>query len=273
MVMTATYHADTQRAFDSVAPTYDALNARNPIIRHMRERLWAAVAAHASPGGRLLDVGCGPGPDAVHFGRLGYRVVAIDSSAEMTREAEQALRSARLTDRVEVRQLNLAEVDSLPDSGFDAIYSDLGPFNCVPTLATVAGALAARLTPGGVIVASVIGRVCPWEWLRFARPKTWPRIGVRFRHGLVPVPLNGRTVWTRYYRPTEFEQPFLAAGLRRIHLEGMGIVLPPPYLEGFATRHPRLTTSLGAVDRWMGACPGIRQVGDHFLIVLRRCVA
>lgn len=273
MVMTATHLAETQRAFDSVAPTYDELNSRNPVIQHMRQRLREAVVAHASPGACLLDVGCGPGPDAVHFARLGYRVVAIDSSADMVREAKQAVRSARLTDCVEVRQWSIAHLDTLPDSEFDAIYSDLGPFNCVPTLADAAGALATRLRPGGVIVASVIGRVCPWEWLRFAAPKHWPRIAVRFRRGLVPVPLNARTVWTRYYLPSEFEQPFLEAGLHRHRLEGMGVVLPPPYLEGFATRHPRLIASLGAVDRRVGASPGIRHMGDHFLIVLRKRAA
>lgn len=273
MGVTSTHLAETQRAFDSVAPIYDELNARNPIIRHMRQQLWRAVAAHAGPGARLLDMGCGPGPDAVHFARLGYRVVAIDSSADMVHEAQRAVRGAQLTDRVEVRQWSIEQSHRLPDSGFDAIYSNLGPFNCVPTLTDVAPALATRLTPGGVFVASVIGRVCPWEWLRFAAPNAWPRMGVRFRRGLVPVPLNGRTVWTRYYRPSEFEQPFLAAGLHRLHLEGMGIVLPPPYLEGFATRHPRLIASLGVVDRWVGASPGIRDVGDHFLIVLRKARA
>lgn len=270
MGVTAARLAETQRAFDGVASVYDALNSRNPVIRHMRQRLWEAVAAHAGPGGRLLDVGCGPGPDAVHFARLGYRVVAIDSSADMVREAQHAVRRAQLTERVDVRQWSLEQLETLPDSGFDAIYSDLGPFNCVPTLNAVAAALEARLRPGGVFVASVIGRVCPWEWLRFAAPKTWSRIGVRFRRGLVPVPLNDRTVWTRYYRPSEFEQPFLAAGLQRLHLEGMGVVLPPPYLEGLATRHPRVIASLGAIDRWVGAWPAIRHIGDHFLIVLRR---
>jgi hypothetical protein len=86
----------------------------------------------------------------------------------------------------------------------------------------------------------------------------------------VPVPLNGRTVWTRYYAPADFERPFVAAGFSRVSLRALGLFAPPPYLQGFAERHDRITRVLQRVDDAVGGWPGLRTWGDHFLVVLRK---
>jgi hypothetical protein len=86
----------------------------------------------------------------------------------------------------------------------------------------------------------------------------------------VPVPLAGGRVWTHYYTPAEFERPFRAAGFSRVALRSLALFAPPPYLEGFARRHPRLCERLHAVDDVSGAWPLLRNWGDHFLIVMRR---
>jgi hypothetical protein len=138
----------------------------------------------------------------------------------------------------------------------------------VPSLSEAACLLAARLRPGGVLVASVIGRVCPWEIGIFLGRGDLARIRVRFARGFVPVPLNGRRVWTHYYTPREFETPFLAAGFRRLALRALGLLAPPPYLEAFARRHPRWVDGLQQLEDRIAAWPGLRAWGDHFLIVL-----
>jgi len=42
------------------------------------------------PGKRLLDLGCGPGVDALHFAELGFQVTAVDYSAAMIAAARAA---------------------------------------------------------------------------------------------------------------------------------------------------------------------------------------
>lgn len=261
---------ETQRAFDTVARTYDRANAQNPVLREMRRRTVGAVTAHLPVGSTLLDLGCGPGPDAEYLGRRGYRVVAIDWSPEMTREADRRIRSAGLEAFVEVRHLGIHELDRLPGRSFDAAYSNLGPLNCVPDLGGAARLISERLRPGGTLVASVIGRVCPWEIALHALRGDWTRVRIRFSRDFVPVPFNGRTVWTRYYSPAEFERAFVAAGFRRISVRSMGLLLPPPYLQGFAERHPRWLTLLDGLEDRLAACPIVRRWGDHFLIVMQK---
>jgi SAM-dependent methyltransferase len=261
---------DTRHAFDGVAEDYDRSNSENRILSAMRDRVRSTVGRLVPPASRMLDLGCGPGADAVHFARRGARVVAIDWSPAMVREAERRVCQAGIADRVVVQQLGIHEIDCLEAAAFDAVYSNFGPLNCVPDLAAAMHAIRARLRPNGVVIASVIGRTCPWEVALYLSRGDWRRAAVRFAPGFVPVPLAGRTVWTRYYAPSEFESACVAAGFRRLSLRALGLCTPPPYLEAFAARHPSLVNVLERADDAIGGWPLMRRWGDHFLIALRK---
>jgi SAM-dependent methyltransferase len=264
--------ADTQEAFDRVADGYDRSNRENPILCAMRARLHRTVAAFAPAGGHLLDLGCGPGSDAVAFAVKGYRVTAVDWSPAMVEQARRRGRDAGVAGRVDVQHLGIHELDRLEPGGppFDAAYSNFGPLNCVVDLETAAQRIAERLTPGGVLVASVIGRVCPWEIALYVARGDRARATIRFRRGLVAVPLDGGTVWMRYFSPHEFETIFASAGLTRVSLRALGLFVPPPYLQAFADRHPSIVDGLQRAEDRCGGWPVLRGWGDHFLVVLRK---
>jgi len=261
---------DTQRAFDGVAAGYDQSNETNPVIRWMRAQTTAAITRSVAPGGHLLDLGCGPGRDAATLAAAGYRVTAIDWSPAMVGQTLRRVTADGLEGRVYVRHLGIQQLSKLDTGPFDGAYSDLGPLNCVPDLGEAAQQLSAQLRPGGVLVASVIGRFCPWEMALYYAKGNPSRATVRFERDLVAVPLDGRTVWTRYIWPSEFAGAFESAGFERVSVRALGLAVPPPYLEGFATRHPRLLSALEGVDDLIGGWPIFRNWGDHFLIVLRK---
>ena len=261
---------DTQHAFDSVAAGYERANAGNCLLMAMRDRARATVAGLVTPGSTVLDLGCGPGADAEHLARLGYRVTATDWSAAMTREARRRIQEAGLGDSVDVRHLGIHEIDRLAPATFDAAYSAFGPLNCVPDAAVAARLIADRVRPGGVLVASVIGRTCPWEIAFYLARGDWRRAIVRYTRDFARVPLEGGTVWTRYYSPAEFERLFAAAGFTRIALRALGVFAPPPYLHAFADGHPATIAVLQRVDDIVATWPPFRSWGDHFLIALQR---
>lgn len=261
--------ADTQRAFDSVATAYDGPLGNNPLVQRLRARTLAAVTRTVPPGTALLDLGCGTGLDAVWLGQRGYRVTAIDWSPQMVRQSRERAERAGLDGVVAVQHLGIHQLGSLPADAFDGAYSDLGALNCVPDLAAAARSIAARLRPGGALIASVIGRVCPWELGLFALKRQWARAQVRWSTETVAVPLNGLPVWTRYYTPSEFRSAFSAAFTVR-SLRGLGLVVPPPYMLAFAQRHPRLLAGLQRIEDLVAGWPGLRRWGDHFLIVMQR---
>ena len=263
---------DTQRAFDGVASLYDRSNAENATLCAMRARVWAAVDAHVAPGSQLLDLGCGPGCDAERFAAQGHHVTAIDWSPAMVAEARRRLHANGVAARVDIHHLGIHDLDRLmpPTRQFDAAYSNFGPLNCIAQPNAAAHMIADRVRRGGVLISSVIGRVCPWEIAVHTARGRFARAAVRFGRGLAPVPLDGRTVWTRYYMPGEFQRIFELAGFRRVSLRALGLFAPPPYMQAFAGRHPSLVAALQRIDDGVGGWPGVRAWGDHFLIVMRK---
>jgi len=259
---------DTQRAFDSVAADYDGPRGNNELIQRMRTTLWDAVHSEVQPGARLLDLGCGTGIDALEFARRGFRVVATDWSPLMVERTRARAAGAAMQSRVTVAHLGVQQLDRL-DGEFDGIYSNFGPLNCAPDLAAVAAECARLLRPGGSMVCSVMGRICPWELAHYALRGRFRRAGVRAARGATAVGMNRHTIWTCYYLPREFYRAFA----EHFSLEGyraLSLFMPPPYLVDYYRRRRCWYERLGRLDDRLGALPLLRDMGDHFLIVMRR---
>ncbi len=262
---------ETAAAFDSVAATYDGPQGNNSLIQRMRDIVWATVAAHLPPGSRVLDIGCGTGIDAAHLAARGDQVVATDWSPAMVDRT--AARAAAVTGpgSIVARRLGVQELDALVDEGvrLDSAISNFGPLNCDPDLRATSATLAKLIEPGGFLVFSVIGRACPWEFVHYLVRRRWTRATVRFRRGPTPVGMNGHTIWTRYYWPTEFIRCFEDDWVV-VHRQGLSVFVPPPYLTFVADRMAPLHRVLVRLDALLAHRPLVRELGDHFLVVLRR---
>jgi len=262
---------ETREAFDSVAPDYDGPRGNNAAIQEMREEMWGWLDRTFTRTSRLLDLGCGTGLDAVRMARRGHEVTATDWSPLMVERTRMRAAGEQVSERVRAVAVGAHELErlQLPDGACDGAYSNLGPLNCVPDLSAVARQCARLLRPGGALVFTVIGRVCPWELAHYLARGHLRRARVRFARGVVPVGMNRHTIWTRYYTPREFYRPF-AGDFALERYRGVCLFAPPPYLVGFRERHARMCRSLWALDRRVAGWPLLRGLGDHFLAVLRR---
>src|SRR5262245_19098858 len=110
---------ETQHAFDSVAADYDRSNTENPILCAMRQRVRGEVERRVMRGGRILDLGCGPGTDDEVLAASGYRVTAIDWSPHMVEQARTRIAAAGLNNRVTIRHLGIHQLERLPLDLFD----------------------------------------------------------------------------------------------------------------------------------------------------------
>ena len=61
-----------------------------------------------------------------------------------------------------------------------------------------------------------------------------------------------------------------APNLRLLRFRGVGVTVPPSYLEALAQRFPRALLTLKLVDGWVGGLPVLRRLGDHILFEFQR---
>ena len=95
----------------------------------------------------ILDFGCGPGRDLMHFTALGHKAVGLDGSSELV-----AL--ARKHSGCEVLHQDFLSLD-LPMSAFDGVFANASLFH-IPRqeLPRVLAALCQTLKPGGILFSS-----------------------------------------------------------------------------------------------------------------------
>jgi ubiquinone/menaquinone biosynthesis C-methylase UbiE len=261
---------ENRAAFDSVASDYDGSCGSDSPIQDMREEMWRWLDRTFAQPSCLLDLGCGTGVDAVRMAGAGHQILATDWSPQMIEQTNDRARREGVTERLQSSVVGAHELDSLTDdAGYDGVYSDLGPLNCVPDLQTVSRNCARLLKPGGALVFCVMGRVCPWEIAYYLAQAKWARVKIRFAPEVVAVGMNKRTVWTRYYTPREFYRSFAAEFILE-HYRGLCVFVPPPYMTSVKESHMRWYERLWRIDRQTAAWPVLRSMGDHFLIVMRK---
>ena len=75
---------------------------------------YRAFLSHVSPGGRILDLGCGAGSASLYFTRMGYDVLAVDGCREL---CEHTHRRAGCP----VRKMRFEELDFV--DAFDGVWA------------------------------------------------------------------------------------------------------------------------------------------------------
>lgn len=108
------------------------------------------VAATAPAGGRVLDVGCGPGHVAAHLAARGLDVTGIDLDPAMVEQARRRLGSRAA--------LAVADVAALPfeDASFHVVLSTLSMHHWADTPAGLSE-IARVLRPDGVALIYDLG--------------------------------------------------------------------------------------------------------------------
>jgi len=150
---------DTRRAvaarraegtMDELAQTWDARYSQD-------ERIWSgepntALVAEVSDlkPGRVLDLGCGEGGDAVWLARQGWTVTAVDISRVALERAAQHAEAAGVAGRIDFQRHNLGV--SFPDGQYDLVSAQfLHSWGDMPREAILRRA-AAAVAPGGILL-------------------------------------------------------------------------------------------------------------------------
>ncbi|MCO5123549.1 MAG: class I SAM-dependent methyltransferase [Rhizobacter sp.] len=216
------------------------------------ERLLAELQPLA--GRRVLDLGCGTGFLSTLLALHGAEVHAVDVSDGALRIAAERARLSGVGDKVHVCCIPGERLDAFEDGFFDAAagsfvlhHADLD--DALPELKRV-------LKPGApAAFIETWGRNRP---LMLARALVPGRAGVEKSSSDDEAPLGRaqeRSI-EAHFPGARFEFPELLC------VRMLGVL---PFLKG-----PGAHRSLAALDRWLGAIPGLRQYTYFALVALRR---
>jgi ubiquinone/menaquinone biosynthesis C-methylase UbiE len=264
-------------AFDTVAETYDEVFTQSYIGLAQRAAVHRELDRVFRAGQRILEINCGTGVDAVYLTRRGVRVLACDASARMIDIARRRTVHTALEPNSQFLVLPTERIDRLVETegeaAFEGALSNFAGLNCVEDISSVARNLARLLKPGAMALICMFGRVCAWEvlwYLGHGKPKKAFR---RLRLGGATAQLAGGIPVRVYYPSVGAVDRLFSPHFKLRRWTGVGVAVPPTYLEPVSCRFPQVLRVLAEADRWIGACPVLRGLADHALIKFERITA
>lgn len=255
------------RPFDDLAAGYDETFTDTALGRALRRHVWLRLDASLGSCGRILDLGCGTGEDALHLARRGARVVGIDVSAHMVQRARQKAYSAGCAAQIDFRCLPMEDLGAaLAGECFDGVLSNFGALNCIGDLRGLIAGVAGKLAPSGRLLWVMMGRHVPWEWMWYALRGDWRRAWRRLPAGGA----KWRGVTISYPTPAEMRR-LLSPWFGVSRVSPLGIALPPSYAADWLERSPATLAVLSRLESLAHRCGVLASLADHYIIEATRC--
>jgi ubiquinone/menaquinone biosynthesis C-methylase UbiE len=256
-------------AFDRIAHDYDRSFTDSLIGRAQRDAVWKVLTRTFQKNDRVLELNCGTGEDAIYLAGNGISVVALDASQQMIARAEQRLQHKSPQIPAVFRELPTERIGELrPEKQFDGVFSNFSGLNCIADLAAVARSVARLVKPDGRLVLCFSTRFCLIEILYYLVLGRW-RTALRRCKGYTDVTIDGVSFMVYYPTLRKIRRTF-APDFRLCSCTGIGVAVPPSYLEAWARQHPRLFRLLRRLEERLAALPILRITGDHVLLCFEK---
>lgn len=258
--------------FDQMAKEYDDVFTNSMIGRAQRDVVWNVLSQAFQRGNRVLELNCGTGEDAFFLARRAIAVTACDASEQMIQVASSRLQTKTTGAPVAFNLLPTERLRELyPTSMFDGAFSNFSGLNCVPDLKQTAKDLAALLLPNASLIVCLSTRFCVWEIIWFLLRGNFSK-AFRRCSGRATATVGDFTVEVYYPTVRELEQLFAPYFVIR-SCRGVGVTVPPSYVEAWIRRHPKLLHLMCTTDKMICRLPGFRILGDHMIIRFERVPA
>jgi hypothetical protein len=227
---------------ESLAARYDDLFSGSR-IGIQRGAVWAVLADIFQPGYTILTVNCRM-HDARFLALLDVSVVGRDTAEGMIR------------------------ADLCNGAMFDGALSNFSGLNSVVDLNQAACELASLVNRGSPVVVCISSRFCLPETLWFLFHGKF-RKAFRRSFGVATVRRRDRAVKIHYPSSRQIRRAFSSSFIMR-SCTGIGVAVPPSYLEPIFRKYPRLVRLLRAIENGICHLPLLRRMGDHLLLHFER---
>jgi ubiquinone/menaquinone biosynthesis C-methylase UbiE len=255
------------KAFTKQSYHYDKDDEENAILQWMRKVVRGHVLKYLKKDGKILELNAGTGLDALYFGKKGYRVHATDLAEGMVKEVGEKIKNNNLERKISYQQCSYTELDKVNSNAFDYVFSNFGGLNCIPDLHEVIKNLPSLLSPGAYITFVIMPRVCPWE-LSFMLRGNFRRAFRRYTKGGAKAHLEGEYFQTYYFAPCEVEKKF-GQNFKKIALQGLASISPPPHNIKVQERFPKLYNALANLDEKLSFTFPFNKWADHYILTMQ----
>ena len=204
--------------------------------------VWEFLADTFRPGDEILALNCRAKEDALFLTMLDVSVVSCDLSDHLSERGPGAL--------------------------FDGALSNLSGLNSVADLNRIARDLASVVIVGAPLIICLSSPFCFSETLWFL---LHGKIRKAFRRSfaIATVKVGDCALKMRYPVLREVKKSFSPFFLMR-SCTGIGVVVPPSYLEPVFCKCPRVLRLLRRIDQGISHLPVFRIIGDHMLLCFER---
>ena len=258
---------NVSEAFSRQSTHYDAEEENHPILQWMRRQVRAHVMAFLKPSDRILELNAGTGLDAIFFAQRGFRVHATDLSPGMISQLEKKIGALQLRDKVTIQKCSFTALEDIHAGPFDYVFSNFGGLNCIADLSPVTQKLPALLKPGGLVTMVIMPPICPWELALVLRGHFKTAVRRLHRAGVL-AHLDGVHFRSHYFTPAQVQRAF-GKNFKRVRLQGLASLSPPPYMRNFPKRHPKIYAFLIAAENRIAHVPPFNSWADHFVLTVQ----
>ncbi len=278
-------------AFDKVAYQYDVAFTHTHIGVAQRNSVWAYLDEvfeedfkNNSLYINILEITCGTGEDAIWLAKKGFNIVATDISPQMIQIAEQKFAQINKENKLNIKfqsidfkDINENIVKNKTNNKFDLVFSNFGGLNCASQenlLKWLNNDLITILKPKGRFIGVIMPKFCLWESLYFLCKFSPKKAFRRWTSAPQMANLDNLSSISTWYHQPEMLQQNLKENFDFIALKGVGLVLPPSYLNSFFKNKIKLLNFLSKIEHFLVKISMFRglfaRISDHYLIDFRK---
>ena len=255
-------------AFSRQSVVFDDIYETNPITLWMRNKFRNEVLRFIKPGDPILELNCGTGIDTLFFAQKGYKILATDNSAGMLERLSEKISKNGLQHLISIGKHSFNDLAGMAGRKFGYIYSNFGGLNCTDDLAKFLKDIDNLLLPGGYFTFTIMPKVCPWEMLEFFKSRKEVAFR-RFKKDGAMAHIEGVYFKCYYYNPS-FIIKNMGKKYRLSALTGLASFVPPPSMEHFPGKYPKLFSLLKKIEEPVCRIFPFNRWCDQYVITMQK---
>lgn len=266
------YYRGVAEAFDSASEEYDFTISHNFINTWIRRRSIETLLKIVKQEDVLVEIGCGPGTEAILIAPHVSRIIATDISDKMLQILRLKIKAKKLQEKIHPFQARASQISTvtqfIPKGKASLAYSFNGALNCEPQLHRCVSELSKLLERGGRFICSIRNTICLSEAISHALVFQFGRMAPRKKQPIM-VSVGGKDIPSVYYSPQNFAE-FFSPDFeleKKIALPG---ILPPAYLNDYYLKLRGFIAPIERLEPFLSERFPLNGFGDQTLFVFRR---